>query len=113
MTLQGNSFNAYPNTTKVTIGSSPCTVVSISNFELTCTTPSETDLADTSLGPRGLLLEVWSSTEADVLDTSTLDISAAGSAEAAVAGADVICTLTPSTEPILRSEWVKDSAASN
>ena len=77
VTLQGNSFNAYPDTTKVTIGSSPCTVVSISNTELTCTTPSETELADTSLGPRGLLLELWSTTEADVLDTSSLDINAA------------------------------------
>ena len=77
VTLQGNSFNAYPNTTKVTIGSSPCNIVSVSNYELTCTTPSEADLTDTSLGPRGLLLEVWSGTEADVLDTSTLDTGAA------------------------------------
>lgn len=35
------------------------------------------------------------------------------SAEEAVRDADIICTLTPSKEPILRSEWVKDGAHIN
>ena len=38
---------------------------------------------------------------------------ACATAQEAVQGADVICTLTPSKEPILRSGWVKDGAHIN
>lgn len=38
---------------------------------------------------------------------------AAPSAEAAVADADIICTVTAAPEPILRSEWVADGAHVN
>ena len=51
----------------------------------------------------------WARAEFPTLE----DVSAAASAEAAARGADVICTLTPSAEPVLRSEWVKDGTHIN
>jgi len=38
---------------------------------------------------------------------------ACGSVEEAVAGADIICTVTAAAEPILRAEWVADGAHIN
>lgn len=38
---------------------------------------------------------------------------ACATAEEAAAGADILCTVTPSKEPILRSAWVKDGAHVN
>ena len=38
---------------------------------------------------------------------------ACGSVEEAVAGADIICTVTAAAEPILRAEWVADGAHVN
>jgi len=42
-----------------------------------------------------------------------LDIRAVSSAEAAVRDADIICTLTPATAPILRAEWLAPGAHVN
>jgi len=42
-----------------------------------------------------------------------LPVEMAETVEEAVAGAQIICTLTPSKEPILRSEWVEDGAHIN
>jgi ornithine cyclodeaminase len=42
-----------------------------------------------------------------------LDIQGAQSAQAAVAGADVVCTVTSSREPILRGEWLSPGAHVN
>ena len=41
------------------------------------------------------------------------EVRAVDSAEAAARGADIICTLTPSLEPVLLSAWVKDGAHIN
>ncbi|HEV2864891.1 MAG TPA: ornithine cyclodeaminase family protein [Allosphingosinicella sp.] len=41
------------------------------------------------------------------------DAEACASAEEAVAGADIICTVTAASEPVLRSEWVADGAHIN
>jgi ornithine cyclodeaminase/alanine dehydrogenase-like protein (mu-crystallin family) len=40
-------------------------------------------------------------------------VEVAGSAEEAVAGADVICTTTSAPEPVLRREWLRDGAHVN
>lgn len=40
-------------------------------------------------------------------------VSVAASAEACVRDADIICTLTPSKEPFLKKEWIRDGAHIN
>ena len=42
-----------------------------------------------------------------------LGVTAAESIEAAVRGADVVCTATPATEPVLRREWLAPGAHVN
>jgi alanine dehydrogenase len=42
-----------------------------------------------------------------------LGVTAAASIEAAVRGADVVCTATPATEPVLRREWLAPGAHVN
>ena len=42
-----------------------------------------------------------------------LGVSASASIEAAVRGADVVCTATPATEPVLRREWLAPGAHVN
>ena len=42
-----------------------------------------------------------------------MDAQACDDAESAVAGADIVCTVTAATEPILLSEWVADGAHVN
>jgi len=42
-----------------------------------------------------------------------IPVEAVDSAQAAVEGADLICTTTSSTEPIVRSEWIADGAHIN
>ena len=74
VTIQGNSFDAYPGKTSVMLGSTPCTIVSISSGELVCSTPAEADVTGGSIGSRGLLYEVWTATEdATASDTSAAD----------------------------------------
>jgi len=46
-------------------------------------------------------------------DELGLPVTAAGSAEAAVADADIVCTLTASAEPILEGRWVRPGAHVN
>lgn len=42
-----------------------------------------------------------------------IPVTAAGSAQEAVDGADIICTVTPSKKPFLQKEWVKPGAHIN
>ena len=77
VTITGNSFDSFGDNTVVMIGQTPCTVVSISNNELVCSTPAEADVVDSKAGTRGLLYEIWTETEGDVADISALDSSAA------------------------------------
>ncbi|HUJ24530.1 MAG TPA: ornithine cyclodeaminase family protein [Myxococcales bacterium] len=42
-----------------------------------------------------------------------IPVAAAASAQAAVASADIICTVTPASEPILRGAWVQPGAHVN
>ena len=74
--ITGNSFDSFADNTVVMIGSTPCNIVSIQNEELTCSTPAEADVDDSSAGTRGLLYEIWTETEGDVADISALDSSA-------------------------------------
>ena len=58
----------------MTIGSAECAIVSVTSSELTCSAPAQTDISSTELGPRGLLYQLWDSTEdATVTDTSAAD----------------------------------------
>jgi ornithine cyclodeaminase len=51
--------------------------------------------------------------EAAVALAERLGVTAAVSIEAAVRGADVVCTATPATEPVLRREWLAPGAHVN
>jgi len=74
VTIQGNSFDAFPGKTQVMLGSTPCDIVSITNSELTCSTPAEGDVTGANVGGRGLLYEIWTETEdATIDDTSASD----------------------------------------
>ena len=73
VTITGNSFDSFGDNTVVLLGKTPCTVVSISNNELVCSTPAEADVEDSKAGTRGLLYEIWTATEGDVADISSLD----------------------------------------
>jgi len=42
-----------------------------------------------------------------------IKVEAVASAQQAVEGADIICTVTSSTEPVVRSEWIADGAHVN
>jgi ornithine cyclodeaminase len=53
---------------------------------------------------------VWSRTRAHA---EALGVEVAGTAEDAVRGADVVCTVTTAREPILRREWLADGAHVN
>ena len=75
--ITGNSFDSFADNTVVMIGRTPCNIVSIQNDELICSTPAEADVVDSSAGTRGLLYEIWTATEGDVADISSLDSSAA------------------------------------
>ena len=74
--ITGNSFDSFADSTVVMIGSTPCSIVSIDNHELTCSTPAEADVVDSIAGTRGLLYEIWTETEGDVADITSLDSSA-------------------------------------
>jgi ornithine cyclodeaminase len=50
---------------------------------------------------------------AEMASLSPVPIEAMPSAEAAVAGADIVVTVTNSAEPVLRREWLKDGAHLN
>ncbi len=65
-------------------------------------------------------VRVWSRTEAHAAEFAQehgalhgLSIEIAPSSEAAVAGADLICTVTGSPEPILRGDWIAPGAHLN
>ncbi|MEA2132875.1 MAG: hypothetical protein QOC68_784 [Solirubrobacteraceae bacterium] len=51
--------------------------------------------------------------EAAMALAERLGVTAAASIEAAVRGADVVCTATPATEPVLRREWLAPGAHVN
>ena len=74
VTIKGNTFDSMKGKTQVMIGDTPCNIISISNEELTCSTPAQADLSGNNAGARGLLYEVWTATEdANVTDTSAAD----------------------------------------
>lgn len=50
---------------------------------------------------------------ADARERLGIDVESASSAEAAVRGADLVCTLTSSHEPVLRGEWLAEGAHVN
>jgi ornithine cyclodeaminase/alanine dehydrogenase-like protein (mu-crystallin family) len=56
-------------------------------------------------------VRVWSPTPGRARALS--DVEEAGSAEEAVRGADVVCTVTSAREPVLRREWLKPGAHVN
>lgn len=59
-------------------------------------------------------IRIWSRTADNARAIADeLGATAAASAEQALAGADVICTVTTSREPILRREWLSDGAHVN
>jgi len=65
-------------------------------------------------------VRVWSPTRANAVafaqresERRGLDVEAADSAEEAVAGADIVCTVTTSREPVLFGEWVREGAHIN
>ncbi|HLI95926.1 MAG TPA: ornithine cyclodeaminase family protein [Candidatus Baltobacteraceae bacterium] len=64
-------------------------------------------------------VRIWSRTFANAQEfaarhsTPALPIAACESAEAAVRGADLICTVTAATDPVLRGAWLKPGAHVN
>ncbi len=50
---------------------------------------------------------------AETAEKYGVEVTACASAEEAVRGADIICTVTPSKEPYLQKEWVKPGAHIN
>lgn len=56
-------------------------------------------------------IRVWSRDAANVARCAgEIDAVASPSAEAAVRGADIVCTVTNASEPVLRGEWLKPGA---
>ena len=75
--ITGNSFDALAGSTVVNVGNQPCSIVSINKDELVCKTPAEDSVSANAAGSRGLLYEIWTATEGDINDFSSLDSSAA------------------------------------
>ena len=74
ITIRGNTFDSMAGKTQVMIGQTPCAIISVTNEELVCTTPAQADLTGTNAGSRGLMYELWNTTEdATVTDTSADD----------------------------------------
>ena len=69
--------------------------------------------ANTNLRPISQV-RVWSRTLASARKfAGEIGAKACATAEEAVAGADVICTVTFSTTPIIKASWIKDGAHIN
>ena len=63
--IRGNSFDAYGEATQVKVGGAKCEIVAITNDELTCKTPAQSDVSGSDAGTRGLKYEMWVSTEGE------------------------------------------------
>ena len=77
--IHGKGFDAYPDKTKVFIGSTECKIVDVNTNVVTCSAPDESLIAADNLGPRGLKYELWTKTDADpdTLDDMSLNHNAA------------------------------------
>ena len=63
--IKGKGFDAYPGKTKVFLGNSECKVVDIRDEMVTCSAPENAQITEDSLGPRGLMYELWTNTDTD------------------------------------------------